>query len=202
MAVDKEYRILVVERDGDARERIASTLAMADLSSSVAEEKSVARAITHLLNADLNVLIAGPSLDVEEIKKLNSAPSSFGKRVTICFDEDIAEQINCKSTLRLPFLPEDGRLAILSAFNKKAQIQVPKDDEPRVSEAMQLAFVVSRLADRLLRVQEVLKKQPKELKLQSTSIPEAVNTVIAGASKIRQGQEQEDIKALIDTLFK
>lgn len=202
MAVDKEYRILVVERDADARERIASTFAMADLSSSIAEEKSVARAITHLLNADLNVLIAGPSLDVEEVKKLSSTPSSFSKRVTICFDEDIAEQINCKSTLRLPFLPDDGRLAILSAFNQKTQSQAPLDDEPRVNEAMQLAYVISRLADRLLRVQEVLKKQPKELKLQSTSIPEAVNSVIAGASKIRQGQEQEDIKALIDTLFK
>ena len=55
MAVDKEYRILIVEREADARERIASSLAMADLSSSIAEEKSVARAITHLLNADLNV---------------------------------------------------------------------------------------------------------------------------------------------------
>jgi hypothetical protein len=67
---------------------------------------------------------------------------------------------------------------------------------------MQLAFVISRLADRLLRVQEILKKQSKELKLQSASIPEAVNTIIAGASKIRHGQEQEDIKALIDTMFK
>lgn len=202
MAVDKEYRILIVEREADARERIASSLAMADLSSSIAEEKSVARAITHLLNADLNVLIAGPSLDIEEIKKLTSTPSSYGKRVTICFDEDIAEQINCKNVLRLPFLPEDGRLAILGAFNQKAQVETPKDDEPRVSEAMQLAFVISRLADRLLRVQETLKKQPKELKLQSSSIPEAVNAIIAGASKIRQGQEQVDIKALIDTLFK
>lgn len=202
MAADKEYRILVVERDADARERIASTFAMADLSSSIAEEKSVARAITHLLNADLNVLIAGPSLDLEEVKKLSSTPSSFSKRVTICFDEDIAEQINCKNILRLPFLPDDGRLAILSAFNQKIQSLAPTDDEPRVNEAMQLAFVVSRLADRLLRVQDVLKKQSKELKLQSASIPEAVNTIIAGASKIRQGQEQEDIRALINTLFK
>lgn len=200
MAQEKQYRILIVERDSDTRERIAGTFALADLSSSIAEEKSVARAITHLLNADLNVLVMGPGLDIEEAKKLASCPSSFGERVIICFDEDLAEQLNCKNLLRLPFLPEDGKIAIQNAFNPNAKIVV-EDNEPRVNEAMQLAFVISRLVDRMQRIADALKKEPKDVKLTAGSIPEAVNLVIAGASKIRQGHEPEDIKALLDELL-
>src|SRR5690606_27145079 len=100
MGSEKQYRILIVERDADTRERIASTLAMADLSSSIAEERSVARAITHLLNANLNVLIIGPSLEAEEAKKLCNTPSSFGTRVHILFDKDIAALVSSENVLR------------------------------------------------------------------------------------------------------
>ncbi len=203
MAQGKEHRILIVDRDEDTRESIASTFALADLSSTIAEEKSVARAITHLLNADLNVLIIGPNLNIEEAKKLHTCPSSFGDRVTICLNEDIAELLECKNILLIPFLPEDGKIAVHNAFKKSQNPATKADDnEPRVNEAMQLAFVISRLVDRMQRISDALKKSPKDSQLTVASIPEAINMVIARASTIRQGHETEDINALVKELFK
>jgi DNA-binding response OmpR family regulator len=215
----KKYEILIIESDSNCIDEIVNKFEDSDLSVTIAEVKTLLRAEPLINSENINFIIFGPSLLKEKILEFNiqhklkeTHPTLYLKLEHEYLEEIEFLDAGISNIIKYPFdsntLKEQLEVTTLN-YQRNKNLKKQEKISPKkstttlqVGEAQQLGLILDKLSTRLSKISNQLRKLPISTKISDSSLPEAVNKVITGATQIRLDKEEEDINSLIDSIIK